>query len=85
MAASASKRPPDRNIRIQPLLFEVLAANGNNYMEWSINARAYLCAKELDVRRPNLGRAADSIKMEGVTYPPKALGYFTPAAIYPGR
>ena len=52
MAESASKNPPDGNIkkeapRMQPLLFEALEADGSNYMEWSIDARAHLCTEEL--------------------------------------
>ena len=33
MAASASKRPPDGNVRMQPLLFKALEADGSN--TWS--------------------------------------------------
>ena len=52
MVASASKNLPDGNIkkeapRMQLLLFEALEADGSNYMEWSIDARAHLCAEEL--------------------------------------
>ena len=54
MAESTSKRPPDGEIkketttRMQLLLFEALEADGNNYLEWSIDAEVYLCAEELE-------------------------------------
>jgi hypothetical protein len=45
MATPATKRPPEGKARVQPLLFE---ADGSNYLEWSIDARSYLCTEELD-------------------------------------
>jgi hypothetical protein len=48
MAEPSSKRPKESNARIQPLSFEALEADGSNYLEWSINAKSYLCAEELD-------------------------------------
>ena len=48
MAEPSSKRPKESNTRIQPLLFEALEADGSNYLEWSINAKSYLCVEELD-------------------------------------
>jgi hypothetical protein len=48
MATPATKRPPEGKARVQPLLFEALEANGRNYLEWSIDAKSYLCAEELD-------------------------------------
>ena len=48
MAASASKNPLDKKEApcLQPLLFEALEANDNNYMKWSINAKTNLTADE---------------------------------------
>ena len=48
MAEPSSKRPKEGNTWIQPLLFEALETDGSNYLEWSINAKSYLCAEELD-------------------------------------
>jgi hypothetical protein len=48
MATLATKRPPEGKARVQTLLFEALEADGSNYLEWSIDARSYLCAEELD-------------------------------------
>jgi hypothetical protein len=48
MATPATKRQPEGKARVQPLLFEALEADGSNYLEWSIDARSYLCAEELD-------------------------------------
>jgi hypothetical protein len=48
MATPATTRPPEGKARVQPLLFEALEADRSNYLEWSIDARSYLCAEELD-------------------------------------
>ena len=50
MAVSALKNPLDKKEapRMQPLLFEALAADGNIYLQWSIDYRTNLVAEELD-------------------------------------
>ena len=50
MAASISKNPLDKKEapRLQPLLFEALEANGDNYMRWSIDAKTNLTIEELE-------------------------------------
>ena len=45
MAASTSKCLCDGNVKMQPLLFEALEADGSNYMDWSHDLKAYLCAE----------------------------------------
>ena len=49
MAEPSSKRPKESNIRMQRLLFKALKADGNNYLEWNIDAKSYIRAKELDI------------------------------------
>lgn len=48
MATENTKRLREETNRLQPLFFPALAADGMNYLEWSIDARAHLCAEELD-------------------------------------
>jgi hypothetical protein len=48
MAATSSKQPPDEETRIQPLMFKALAADGTNYLEWSINIKSYLSSVGLE-------------------------------------
>ena len=48
MAASTSKQPPDKETKIQPLLFKALATNGTNYLEWSIDVKSHLSAEGLE-------------------------------------
>ena len=43
-----AQRRKESNTQIQPLLFEALEADGSNYLEWSIDAKSYLCAEGLD-------------------------------------
>ena len=42
MAATTSKQPPEEEPKIQALLFKPLAADGHNYLEWSVDVDAYL-------------------------------------------
>ena len=47
---SLSQKEPDGDPppRIQAILFPALKGDGGNYLEWSVDARAHLCAEELD-------------------------------------
>ena len=42
------KSPWEINSWVQPLLFDALEADGSNYMEWSIDVKAYFFLKELE-------------------------------------
>ena len=49
MATPVTKRQrEDSKPKVQSLLFKVPKAEGSNYLKWSIDARDYLRAEELD-------------------------------------
>ena len=68
MAEPALKRLKEGHTRMQPLLFEALEPDGRNYMEWSIDARSYLCAEELDdtLKSPTLEELPTSSKWKAL-------------------
>jgi hypothetical protein len=47
MAAPATKRLKEDKPKLQSLLFEVLEADGSNYMEWSIDLKTFLASEDL--------------------------------------
>ena len=46
--ASVSTKDQDPPARLQALIFLVLETNGENYLEWAIDARMHLTMEELD-------------------------------------
>ena len=48
IAMADKKSPRESSSRVQPLLFDALEAVGSNYMEWSIDVKAYFSSEELD-------------------------------------
>ena len=48
MSSSQKELDGDPSPRIQAILFPALKGDRGNYLEWSVDARAHLCAEELD-------------------------------------
>ena len=48
MSSSQKEPKGDPSPRIQAILFPALKGDGGNYLEWSVDTRAHLCAEELD-------------------------------------
>ena len=48
MSSSQKEPEGDPSSRIQAILFPALKGDGGNYLEWSVDSKAHLCAEELD-------------------------------------
>ena len=57
MASTSSSKPRDTQPWLQALIFPPLEDDDSNYLEWAIDAKIHLIAKELvgAIRVPNRG------------------------------